>query len=523
MLETMNKVIYKVGIYIRLSKEDEDRGYDDSESIINQKVLLQEYVEKLGPEYELVDIYIDQGFTGTNFNRPEFKRMIEDIKQKKVNMVVTKDLSRLGREYIETGEYVEKWFPENNVRYVSITDGIDTFEVNNGNNDIAPFKSILNDMYSKDLSKKIRTALHTMQAQGKWVGGKLAMGYKRDPNDKNKLVICEDEAYIVKMIFKMAYEGKNVGAIKNYLNENNIPTVHRSRYNQGTDWSSRTIKRMLVNPIYLGTSIQNRNSRISYKNRKLRPNPQEQWYIIEGTHEPIIEKKIFDAVQKMQITGQYTRNEKKNFVLLDGLMVCYECKHKMGIKKGRNDHMFMMCSYYRRFSKLKVCTAHGFNYDYFENAVLAYIKDLFVRVDSNKVELSMSKSNSIQDYAKMQDRIKKDIATIHEKMDKMYMDKLNNLINNEMYIRLSNKLQEDIETKEEKYNELENLKNNVSNDNVEDIKVMIKEFLKLEKPTPEFMKMIINKIEIHQNKQIDIVFNFKRLNEICANDSLIWT
>ena len=225
----------------------------------------------------------------------------------------------------------------------------------------------------------------------------------------------------------------------------------------------------------------------------------------------------------MQITGKYTRNEKKKFVLLDGLMVCYECKHKMGIKKGRNDHMFMMCSYYRRFSKLKVCTAHGFNYDYFENAVLAYIKDLFVRVDSNKVELSMSKSNSIQDYAKMQDRIKKDIATIHEKMDKMYMDKLNNLINNEMYIRLSNKLQEDIETKEEKYNELENLKNNVSNDNVEDIKVMIKEFLKLEKPTPEFMKMIINKIEIHQNKQIDIVFNFKRMNEICANDSLIWT
>ena len=137
--------------------------------------------------------------------------MIRDIENGKVNMVVTKDLSRLGRDYIETGEYIEKWFPENNVRYVSVTDGIDTFETANGNNDIAPFKSILNDMYSKDLSKKIRTALHTMQKQGKWVGGKTAIGYMKDPNDKNKLIICEPEAEIVRTIFNMAISRKPSG------------------------------------------------------------------------------------------------------------------------------------------------------------------------------------------------------------------------------------------------------------------------------------------------------------------------
>lgn len=204
MLETIKTIIYKVAIYIRLSKEDVDKGYDESESITNQKSLLTEYVENLGWEYELVDIYIDPGYTGTNFNRPDFQRMIRDIENGKVNMVITKDLSRLGRDYIETGEYIEKWFPEHEVRYVSVTDGIDTFATNNGNNDIAPFKSILNDMYSKDLSKKIRTALHTMQKQGKWVGGKIAIGYKKDPNDKNKLIICEQEAEIVKTIFNMA-------------------------------------------------------------------------------------------------------------------------------------------------------------------------------------------------------------------------------------------------------------------------------------------------------------------------------
>ena len=204
MLETIKTVIYKVAIYIRLSKEDVDKGYDESESITNQKSLLTEYVENLGWEYELVETYIDPGYTGTNFNRPDFQRMIRDIENGKVNMVITKDLSRLGRDYIETGEYIEKWFPEHEVRYVSVTDGIDTFSTNNGNNDIAPFKSILNDMYSKDLSKKIRTALHTMQKQGKWVGGKTALGYVKDPNDKNKLMICEPEAEIVRTIFHKA-------------------------------------------------------------------------------------------------------------------------------------------------------------------------------------------------------------------------------------------------------------------------------------------------------------------------------
>lgn len=204
MLETIKTIIYKVAIYIRLSKEDVDKGYDKSESITNQKSLLTEYVGNLGWEYELVDIYIDPGYTGTNFNRPDFQRMIRDIENGKVNMVITKDLSRLGRDYIETGEYIEKWFPEHEVRYVSVTDGIDTFATNNGNNDIAPFKSILNDMYSKDLSKKIRTAMHTMQKQGKWVGGKTALGYVKDSNDKNKLIICEKEAKIVRTIFQKA-------------------------------------------------------------------------------------------------------------------------------------------------------------------------------------------------------------------------------------------------------------------------------------------------------------------------------
>ena len=332
MLEQIEKTIYKVAIYIRLSKEDVDRGYDESESIKNQRTLLTEYVQKLGWKYQLIDTYIDQGFTGTNFNRPDFQRMIKDIENRKINMVVTKDLSRLGRDYIETGEYIEKWFPGNNVRYVSVTDGIDTFEASNGNNDIAPFKSILNDMYSKDLSKKIRTALHTMQKQGKWVGGKTPLGYAKDLTDKNKLIIYEPEAQIVRNIFNMAFTGNQVGVIRDYLNSNNILTANKSRYNKDTFWENKTVKNILKNKVYIGTTVQNKRSRISYKNRKIKTNPEEKWIEVENTHEPIIDKKIFDAVQKMVIVQNYNRNEKKNMFLLDGLLFCYECKHKIGVR-----------------------------------------------------------------------------------------------------------------------------------------------------------------------------------------------
>lgn len=340
MLETIERALYKVAIYIRLSKEDEQGGFDESESIMNQKALLTEYVQNLGRNYELVGIYKDQGFTGTNFNRPDFQKMIKDIELEKINMVVTKDLSRLGRDYIETGEYVEKWFPEHNIRYISVTDGIDTFATNNCNNDIAPFKSILNDMYSKDLSKKIRTALYTMQKQGKWVGGKTALGYTKNPEDKNQLMICEAEADIVKTIFNLALSGNHIYEIRDYLNKNNIPTANQIRYNKPTFWENKTIKNILSNEVYIGNTIQNKRSRISYKNRKLKTNTKDKWIIVEKTHEPIIEKNIFEKIQKMEISQKYSRNEKKNHFLFDGILVCYECKHKIGVrvrKRGKLD------------------------------------------------------------------------------------------------------------------------------------------------------------------------------------------
>ena len=514
MLEKIKIIIYKVAIYIRLSKEDMDKGYDESESITNQKALLTEYVEKLGWEYELVDIYIDPGYTGTNFNRPDFKRMIKDIELGKVNMVVTKDLSRLGRDYIETGEYIEKWFPENNVRYVSVTDNIDTFATNNGNNDIAPFKSILNDMYSKDLSKKIKTALHTMQKQGKWVGGKTPLGYVKDEKDKNHLVICEEEAEIVKTIFNMAMAGNSVSTIKNYLNNKHIPTLSQSRYNKPTFWENKTIKLILQNKAYIGVTIQNKRSRISYKNRKLRANPETQWQIVENTHELIIDKNVFDRVQKMGILQKYDRNEKKHKFLLDGLLICYECKHKIGVRSRKDGRLDMICNNYRRNSKLNLCTSHGFSYEKLETQIIDYIRNLFAEIDNKKIMSNIKNSKTKYDYKKMLNKIEKEIELINNNIDKMYIDKLNNKLSEEMYERLFEKLKKDEKDKETEYIELKKEAEDCSDNNDEEIEKIVKEFLKFENPTPEIMRVLINRIEIHQDKQVDLVFNFKKLNNV---------
>lgn len=429
-------------------------------------------------------------------------------------MVITKDLSRLGRDYIETGEYIEKWFPEQNVRYVSVTDGIDTFANNNGNNDIAPFKSILNDMYSKDLSKKIKTALSTMQKQGKWVGGKTALGYKKDPNDKNHLIICEEEAETVRIIFDMAVNGNGITAIRDYLNSHKIPTANQLRYNKPSSWENKAIKNILTNGVYIGNTVQNKRSRISYKNRKLRANPKDEWVIVENTHEPIIDKATFEKVQKMNISQKYQRNEKKNHYLLDGLLICYECKHKIGVKNGRNSHRYMVCNYYRKNSKLGLCTSHGFNYDTLEEKILQYIKELFSNIDSGKLKLDIENNRKKYDYNQILKKLEVEIILTQDNLDKMYIDKLNSKVSEVMYERVSKKLIQEIKEKEEKYIEIKELNEGKNRDDERSIEKTIKEFLSLEKPTPELMKVIINEIEVHQDKQIDIKFNFKKLQKL---------
>ena len=270
----------------------------------------------------------------------------------------------------------------------------------------------------------------------------------------------------------------------------------------------------MKNEVYIGNTVQNKRSRISYKNRKLRNNPQEQWNIVENTHEPIIDKKVFNKVQKMVIVQKYNRNEKKHKFLLDGLLFCYECKHKIGLRGKKNGYMFMICNNYRRNSKLGLCTSHGFSYNSLEKIILQYIKNLFLAIDSKKIELNVKNNRTKQDYGKMLKQKQIEINLIKDNIDKMYVDKLNNKISEEMYNRLFCKFINEVSQKENEYKEIKSKKEDDVKDDSINIEKIVEEFIKLEKPTPEMMKVIINRIEIHQDKQVDIVFNFKGLENL---------
>lgn len=246
----------------------------------------------------------------------------------------------------------------------------------------------------------------------------------------------------------------------------------------------------------------------------MRSNPQEQWNIVENTHEPIIDKSVFNKVQKMVIVQKYNRNEKKHKFLLDGLLFCYECKHKIGVRGKKNGYMFMICNNYRRNSKLGLCTSHGFSYEALEKDILQYIRNLFLAIDSKKIELNIKNNRTQYDYGKMLNKKQTEINLIKDNIDKMYVDKLNGKVSEEMYERLFNKLIKEIQQKEKEYNELKRKREDARQGDSKEIEKIVKEFLKLEKPTPEIMKVIINRIEIHQDKQVDIIFNFRKLNYI---------
>ena len=293
-----------------------------------------------------------------------------------------------------------------------------------------------------------------------------------------------------------------------------MPTANQIRYNKLTFWENKTIKNILKNEVYIGNSIQNKRSRISYKNRKIKSNSHQQWNIVENTHEPIIDRQVFYKVQKMIIVQNYNRNEKKHKFLLDGLLFCYECKHKIGVRIRKNGKLDMVCNNYRRNSKLGLCTSHGFNYDELENQILKYIRGLFQNIDSKKIELAIQNNKTKYDYNKLMKKLESEVKLINENIDKMYIDKLNGKLSEEMYERLFKKLQDGAKQKEQEYIELKEMSENNEENNSQEIEKVIKEFLSLKKPTPEIMKVIINRIEIHQDKQVDILFNFKKLNAL---------
>lgn len=499
---------------------------------------MQRYVKE--NDLCLVKEYVDDGVSGTTFDRPGFNEMLQDIENRNINMVITKDLSRLGRDYIKTGFYIEDYFPKNNVRYVAITDGIDTY-LDSTNNDITPFKAIMNDMYAKDISKKIRSVYKEKQKQGEYICSTTAYGYKKHPSIKNKLVVDRKVQSIVEKIFDMYANGHGSSEIVNYLNSNQYlsPSGYRKtgtvqdKNKSGYSWNEVTLCNMLKNEVYIGNTVQNKKSVISYKVKKIRSVEKENQIIVNNTHEPIVDKDTFEKVQCI-LKKRGTNTKLKYDYLLRGLLYCYHCKRKLQIvlkknsKRNAKSHPYITCS----DAKERGCYPLNMNYEKFEKHIIYIVKKICQIYADKEIFYSIyekyqNKTLDIREgYKKKIEQIDRAILDINNNLDKMYMDKLRGVLQEEDYVRVSQKFNFEKTKLNEQKKELKqkligteekiNVKNHTKEE--KDLDELIENFFKLDKIDKIYLYRLINKIEIDKDKNIYIYFNFSKLNSI--NESL---
>ncbi len=504
---------YKVGIYLRLSKEDlkEEKLKCDSESIKNQRILLEKYIKE--NNLTLVDEYVDDGFSGSNFDRPAFIKMLNDIEKRRINMVITKDLSRLGRNNIETNEYIDRYFPMHKVRFVAILDNVDT-EVESQGNEMAPFKILMNEYYNRITSKNIRSTFKNKKSSGLFLGFKAPYGYKKSSENKYKLEVDLESSKVVKRIFNLAKEGKSSQKIASILSSENIPPpsvyANLSRKINNNLWCSRTIDEIITNETYIGNLTQGRKRKVYGVKMEVRV-PKSEWIIVKNTHEAIIDKATFEIVQKIK---KKVLNKENNY-LLKKFIYCKECGHAIGVakKKGRN-FSYTACTYYQKYSKFNVCTPHTMNYEKLESGILEKIRMLCTKsVDKNNFEniIKNIKNCNHENIKIMLESLNKKISCYDVYFDDIYLDLKKGKIKEEQYNRAKERLvneKEEIKLEVNKLKEIIKMDKNCKDGEKKYLK-FINDFLSFNSPSRELLALLIDKVEIDKNKNVDIYFSFK--------------
>ena len=444
----MTDKTYNVGIYCRLSNDDERDG--ESVSIENQKLLLQQYV--LGQGWNIYDTYVDDGYSGTNFQRPGVQRLIEDAKAKRINVIIVKDLSRFGRNYIEFGQYTDYLFPSLGCRFIALGNGIDT-EKQNGSNDVMSFLNLFNEFYSRDTSKKVKAVKKACAENGKFMGTYPAFGYKRDPADKHHLIIDEETAPIVRRIFAMRASGMPYRRIATTLNAEGIQPP-RDRYYQrkGEDnprqvnhqWADATIKVIIHNEVYIGNMVQGRVGKLSYKSKKLVSKPKDEWIRVEGTHEPLISREVWDTVVSIGENGIRKRETSDGIKsIFVGLLYCADCGFKMRnnverftYKDGRSGrYSSFICGNYGRSGK-SACTVHTIYENALHEIVLRDIREKARYVTYDRESLMerivrMKDKEQNSRLASWEQELKVTAARVRELeklMESLYKDKYDGVI-----------------------------------------------------------------------------------------------
>ncbi len=531
----INKKIWSVALYIRLSQEDEDNGQDkqESNSVTSQKTLLNEFIEE-HDDLIVYDTYIDDGFTGTDFNRPSFQRLLEDMRNGNINCVIVKDLSRLGRNYIEVGNYIEQVFPLFNIRFIAINDSVDSFKNPASTNTIlVPFKNLINDEYARDTSTKIRTSLNGKKKKGEFVGAFPSYGYIKDPKDKHKLAIDEVAADIVRKIFYWnVNEGLGKIAICHRLNELGIlnPTGHKKlelgqNYNNygiqdnTYTWTPSTVRNILNNEVYIGNTVQGKRRTKSYKVHKVEAVPKEEWVRVENTHEAIIDKETFKKAQELSRRDTKVSQKTNELSIWAGFLKCADCGRAMNKKSSTNKsgskYEYYICSTYRKKSN-KLCTKHTIKEELLEKAVVQAINlhiDLLINTEEIIKQINQSSFQNLknENIENMIMTKQNEISKISNFKRTLYEDWKNADITREEYLEYKQKYENDIERLKLNIERLQNEKQKYENQHQSSNKWIEKfrEQKGITELSRDIMMELIDGIYVHDNGNITIRFKFE--------------
>ncbi len=524
MLNTQKK-IWNATLYLRLSRDDGDK--EESNSITGQRELLRDYISQR-PELREYAVRIDDGFSGSTFDRPSFQKMIEDVKAGRTDCIIVKDLSRFGRNYLDAGEYIEKIFPFLGVRFIAVNDNYDSLGDKKASDDlIIPFKNLINEAYCRDISVKIRSQLEIKRKNGQFLGSFAAFGYLKDEQDKNKLVVDQYAADIVRDIFKWKLEGVSPQDIADALNKLGVlsPMEYKRslgmkfttsfKTNAKAVWSAGTVIRILKNPIYTGVLVQGKETTPSYKVHKRITKDESEWTVIEDSHEAIISKIDFDSVQKVLKCDTRRSPGGKAVGLFSGMLFCGDCGASMvrkTVPAGEKKYVYYVCSAHKQD---KSCSPHRMRDVALEEIVLDSVKQHIREV------IDMSELLTITDTAPLRtaqaQKVQRQLDKKHEeyeKLQKLLMSLYENLtegiIDREEYTRLKASFTARADEAEKQMDALrENLKE-IQNHGTEN--AWMNEFTKRQGLTSldrAVVVALIDKILIHSNDVVEIIYRWQ--------------
>lgn len=522
-----NVIRWKLGEYIRLSKEDLNRGKDESNSVTNQRKLLDDYYRQNIDEFDSVEEpYIDDGCTGTDTNRENFQRLIADIYARKINCVIVKDLSRLSRNYYEAGELIESMFVKMNVRFISLAEGIDSYKNPDSVSSIlVPITNVMNDQYCYQTSKKIRQVFDYKKRNGEFIGSYAPYGYIKDPNDKHALLVDPEAAEVVKQIFTLFLSGMTVRAVVNHLNDHGImcPSVYKQ--SQGLKykcpngqakpmWSTITVSNLLKNPVYVGDMAQGRNRVKSYKIHKIEAVPEEDWIVVQNTHEAIIDRETFEKVKGLLKRDTRTAPKQKQLYLFSGFLRCADCGRAMSRIASKGLYVYYQCGTYKSLSK-KACTMHSIKRTRLEAATLYAIQQQVHLAVSYSAIVSqinvapLKKSQSIR-LIELITAKEKEQAKIMRYKQSLYQDwKDGHITHNdyrhmsEDYERQNGAISEVIASLKKERDELEN-----GIDTENPFLATFRKYENIDKLTREILIELVDVIKVYEGGDISIKFKF---------------